>query len=464
VIRKAYLLRNNLHKSRLFLDNRKSKGKVPTSVWELISNKLNDPNFAPTTESLNDVSVPATEYQFSEVIHHSLVADMKPATPDKCKEQFASMNVMLTRVITAWTQSGQGDGGKMYKKVQKILRRNENKEEEEETSSHGDEDDNSDTSSSSDEDDDDDNHVGPLCPRNKEDGGVKLSEKTSFVNGKQLYILYLWQMVENYDLLQTSLQKINSKYCGGDGADVPSIFLVDDDSSTAGGEEGGRQEEGGAPPLISTTSPHTTTTPISLSTTANNNRQHGCSSTSSLSTTRKKRQKKQGVGSHQDDADTTLATTTIASLPGSFASAAKVTTTDAVRESFQGIVGTLNGIGSSNAVNNRLHSQKELNLLRLEKLKYQRELAQLLQTFQEQQTLENIDTEAVEGMKLEIDCLKSVVKELEDSLTIQTAVHDQTFPSSPPSSSLLHSSSLRGGGGIEDKDMTPRRLDSGYDN
>jgi len=106
-----------------------------------------------------------------------------------------------------------------------------------------------------------------------------------------------------------------------------------------------------------------------------------------------------------------LATTTIASIPGTFASAAKATA-DAVRESFRDILGGLNGIGSSNAVNNRLHLQKELNVLRLEKLKYQRELSQLQRTLGQQQTSKAVE----EGLKLEIECLKGVVKELEDSL------------------------------------------------
>jgi len=437
-------VRNNLHKSRLFLENRKSQGKVPKSVWELIADKFNDPDFAPTTEPLQDGTVPL-EYQTSEVIHHSLVAEMKPATPDKCKERFASMNVMLTRAITGWTQSGQGDGGKMYRKVRKMLGRqlrktgNDEDEEEEEEESGEDDDDTDDDSS-----DDGDN---PADPGDK--GGVELSEKTSFVNGKQLYILYLWQMVENYDLLRTSLQKINIKYCGGDGANVPSVFdVLDDDDSSSNGER-----TRGPPPLISTTTSRTTGTPM---TTTPSNRQRR-SLPSSSSSTKKKEQKKRKTSagrSYQDDADT-LATTTIASIPGSFASAAKVTA-DAVRESFRDMLGSLNGIGSSNAVNNRLHSQKELNVLRLEKLKYQRELSQLQRMLGQQQTSEAVE----EGLKLEIECLKGVVKELEDSLKAQTDIHNNTFPSSP--SSHPHSSSVPDQ--ATEEEIAPRRLDGGYDN
>jgi hypothetical protein len=75
----------------------------------MLSNRWNDPSFAPEMEEIPNLH---SEFDLLEEIPHQLVAEIAPATPEKCQSRFSGLMVSLLRVIQNWEKSGQGDGGK----------------------------------------------------------------------------------------------------------------------------------------------------------------------------------------------------------------------------------------------------------------------------------------------------------------------------------------------------------------
>jgi hypothetical protein len=102
------MCRNDISNARIVMDNQQSTEKRATTVCELLATKLNNPDFAPETEVVEDLHA-----DFSNPIHipHSRVAALSSATPDKVQEKFSTMNVNLVRIVRNWERSGQGDGG-----------------------------------------------------------------------------------------------------------------------------------------------------------------------------------------------------------------------------------------------------------------------------------------------------------------------------------------------------------------
>ena len=95
VIRRAYLTRNDISNDRIELDNRKSD-KRPKTVWELLSDKWNDPDFEAETESFPELH---DNYKDSIIIPYSRVSSLTAATPKKCKEKMSTMMVSLKRIV-----------------------------------------------------------------------------------------------------------------------------------------------------------------------------------------------------------------------------------------------------------------------------------------------------------------------------------------------------------------------------
>ena len=109
---------------------------------------------------------------FSNPIHirHSRVAALSPATPDKVQEKFSTMNVNLVRIVRNWERSGQGDGGIDVEN-----------------------------------DGDEDGEFGQLDNRS----GGALCTRSGFLGGNQPYLLYLWEMLNKYQLLSTSFTELD---------------------------------------------------------------------------------------------------------------------------------------------------------------------------------------------------------------------------------------------------------------
>jgi hypothetical protein len=165
----------------------------------MISNRWNDPSFAPETEEIPDLH---SEFDLSEEIPHQLVAEMAPGTPEKCQSKFSGLMVSLIRVIQNWKKSGQGNGGK----------------------------------DSEDEECDDEIVVfGSL--QNRSSGA--LDQRYSFVEYSQMYLLYWWHMLDKYDLLGSSLQRLDDSVAARNGGEgVPSVIHCTteiDDTRTVSG-------------------------------------------------------------------------------------------------------------------------------------------------------------------------------------------------------------------------------------
>ncbi len=192
-IKRAFLHRNDVDSTRMTVENRNSVARRQKTVWELVSEKWNDPLFAPETEEL-----PNTHHDFfdSEIIDHSLVSEMVAATPEKCSGKFNSMMVELSRVINNWEASGQGEGG--------VARVDGSVDEDEPIQ-----------------------QKGSLKDRPR----AALDRRASFVDDSQTYILYLWSVLDKYDLLGTSLQQLDNDVAAGNGGrGVPSVIHKSGDS------------------------------------------------------------------------------------------------------------------------------------------------------------------------------------------------------------------------------------------
>ena len=78
-IRRAYLTRNDISNDWLELDNLRSD-KQQKTVWELLSDKWNDPDYEAVTEAFADLH---EDFSESIVIPHSKVSHLTVATHEK---------------------------------------------------------------------------------------------------------------------------------------------------------------------------------------------------------------------------------------------------------------------------------------------------------------------------------------------------------------------------------------------
>ena len=179
-IKSKFLNRLNLPAGRASIENRQEARA--TDVWHLMADKWNDRNFAPETVSFPELH---TDFTFTEVILHDDVADLTPATAEKVEEKWASMTLEMNRCIANWQKSGQGEGG------------------------------------IDDADNADDHEFGSL----KNHSEHALASCQIFFRNRQLYLLYLWQMLDHHDLLGSALQKLNNLVSSTNGSNgVPSVI------------------------------------------------------------------------------------------------------------------------------------------------------------------------------------------------------------------------------------------------
>jgi hypothetical protein len=121
------------------------------------------------------------------------------ATPEKVEERWNSMNLALKRAITNWERSGQGDGG-----VVEL-----------------DDDDNEGDESSGGDVGDRTKNFGSLNGR----GQQALDLRRNFFSDKNTYLLYLWDVLDEHGLVQSSMQQLLDGIGASDGFDgVPSVI------------------------------------------------------------------------------------------------------------------------------------------------------------------------------------------------------------------------------------------------
>eukprot|EP00970_Alexandrium_tamarense_P016260 scaffold6337_cov256-Alexandrium_tamarense.AAC.1 len=108
-------------------------------------------------------------------------------TPEKCESKFNAVVLNLRRIITMWERSWQGEGGFLH---------------EEEEAQMGLVD------------------FGSLAGRSDN----ALSNRANFVGEKDNHFLYLWDLIDKYDLLKTCMQVISPEFAAASGDNVRVIY------------------------------------------------------------------------------------------------------------------------------------------------------------------------------------------------------------------------------------------------
>ncbi|KAG7353942.1 hypothetical protein IV203_003298 [Nitzschia inconspicua] len=157
------------------------------TVWEAIANLWNDPGFAPVTEG----GLAELHFDFipSIAVPYEKVSSMNPATPQFVQNKITGMVTSLTRIISNWERSGQGDGGF-----------------------------HEDGAFESDH---------PLFGTFADREPAALNSRCSFCEDHQTYLLYFWHILEKHQLLQTSLNALPAGVATTDGGEsVPSVITT----------------------------------------------------------------------------------------------------------------------------------------------------------------------------------------------------------------------------------------------
>ena len=190
-IKRAYLKRFDVPSDRMALENRNTPEAKASTAWAMMSDKWNDPLFSPSTILMGHLH---SDFSLPIMMDHDVVSDMAVATPEKVKEKWAGLIHECKREIEKWERSGQGDGG--Y-----------------------------------DLDDEEDGDNGDGGKGETVFGSLKnrlqkaLDSCSSFFVNKEPYLLYLWEVLENHDLLVSSMQRLNSFAIAANGADgIPSVI------------------------------------------------------------------------------------------------------------------------------------------------------------------------------------------------------------------------------------------------
>ena len=141
----------------------------------------------------------------------STLSALALATPEKIEDIFVALRTNLVRIIQNWEKSGQGDGGSNER-----------------------------SQCSDDDDADDEAASGPGIGGLQRRSARALDNRAAFLYGKPSYILYFWELADQHQLLQSSLQQLDRAVDASDASNAPIIHLtrrqrrghVDDNSSS----------------------------------------------------------------------------------------------------------------------------------------------------------------------------------------------------------------------------------------
>jgi hypothetical protein len=185
-IKAAYIRRLEVPSGQMAVENRRTPAAIASNVWYMVSEKWNDESFPPTTsvkDSHSDFARPIS-------IPFDAVSNLSPATPEKVEDKWNIMNLALKRAITDWERSGQGDGGTFN---------------EDDDNSH---------------DNNDEIEFGSLRGRTQR----ALDVRRNFFDNRPSYLLYLWDILHEHDLVQSAMQQLLHGIGSGNGSTgVPSV-------------------------------------------------------------------------------------------------------------------------------------------------------------------------------------------------------------------------------------------------
>ena len=197
-IKAAYKARLHVPSGRMAVENRRTAAAIAQNVWVLVAAKWNDKEYHPIT-SVKDCH---SDFSNPIAIPFELISHLQPATPEKVEEKWNSMNLALKRGIQNWERSGQGDGG------------HTNDEDEDDGSANSDDDESL-------GDDGDDREFGSLKGR----GRTALDLRRNFFDDRATYLLYLWDILDEHDLVKSTMQQLLDGVGAGNGRNgVPSVI------------------------------------------------------------------------------------------------------------------------------------------------------------------------------------------------------------------------------------------------
>jgi hypothetical protein len=143
---------------------------------------------------------------------HVEVANLTPATAEKVEDKWSSMILEMNRCIANWQKSGQGEGG------------------------------------IDDADNVSDREFGSLSNRSQH----ALATRETFFKDRQLYLLYLWCMLDKHALLGSALQKLNNSVSATNGAGgVPSVVRAVNKDADDGSASSSRSSTGNSTTIAS---------------------------------------------------------------------------------------------------------------------------------------------------------------------------------------------------------------------
>lgn len=174
--------------------SRRMAEAVASNVWHMVAEKKwNNQSFAPTT-SVKDTHL---DFALPISIPFDAICNFIPVTPEKMEEKWNAMNLALKRQIQNWERSGQGDGGYT---------------EEVDDKDEGDDD----------ADKDNMNTFGSLNGRPQR----ALDSRQNFFDDRSTYLLlYLWDVLDEHDLVKASMQQLLEGIGSGNGGTgVPSVI------------------------------------------------------------------------------------------------------------------------------------------------------------------------------------------------------------------------------------------------
>jgi hypothetical protein len=191
----------------------------PKTVFEVIAELWNSPDFNPVAPP-SDCHI---DFHTATICSYEQVAALSPATPQRIEDIFTSMRSDLLRIITRWEQSGQGEGG--------IDNSGEEQEEQQEETMSPDA-------------YDDDNDSGEQHQRNigslERRPARALQTRAAFLNGRPSYVLYFWEVADNHQLLNSSLQRLNNSTGASDASCAASTAAS---TSSAGSRRKRRHQD-----------------------------------------------------------------------------------------------------------------------------------------------------------------------------------------------------------------------------
>lgn len=214
---KAKWIRRNAPKTIQQIDARRSEVR-DEDVFEMIANRWNSSSFNPTTMISN------CHYDFSQEIDigYDATAGFARASPTKVRDKLAKMKTDLTSIINKWERSGQGEGGRLEDEVD-----DDDEFEHLEGNLDGLEED-------ADEPEAQQPSKGEQFEWGRSEGRQGAFDcRESFLGSNPSYLLYFWDVLNNNDLFNTTMNRMSDEAGASSPNEVPCIVAGNSSRSTA---------------------------------------------------------------------------------------------------------------------------------------------------------------------------------------------------------------------------------------